>query len=75
MCDDCDWEAEIERCNELIDLCDEVPERGEEFASSVQEKAESIAATIEAREHVTERQTQAIDNMMAGVERWLDRGD
>ena len=75
MCDECDWESEIERCNSLMDMCNEVPERGEEYASSVHEKAGSISATIEDNQHVTEKQMEAIDNMMAGVQRCIDRGD
>ena len=64
----------IDRCNEGIKMADEVPERGEDFAASVAEKLQSISETIESRDYVTEAQDVAIENMIAGLEKWIHRG-
>ena len=68
---DDDWETRLEQCQEIQDLCEQVPERGEDFAASVMEKVQSIADWIEANESVTADQAEALDNMQAGVERWI----
>ncbi len=69
-----------ERVQEALDLvdsivsgCDDIPEEGADFASSVAERASSIGETIEQRQHVTDKQFSALENMLSGVERWLER--
>lgn len=57
----------------ILEGCDEIPERGEEFAESVREKAADIGNTIEERQFVTDSQLRALENMLAGVNRWIDR--
>jgi hypothetical protein len=64
-------EEAIEQCNEICELCEEVPERGEDFAISVYEKVKDIRDTIEKTNHVTDAQQQALDNMQAGVKAWI----
>lgn len=66
-----DWEAAIEQCDRIFDKCEEVPERGEDFAYSVMEKVESIRESIEKSERVTQGQLTALENMESGVDRWL----
>lgn len=68
-----EWVRWANRAHDAADRCDEIPERGEDFAESVQAKLESIIETIERTEHVTPAQKQAIENMEHGIERWLDR--
>ena len=75
------WESALqlvdsisEKCDSLIDAAEETDNAAmDEFATSVQEKAESIGNTIEARCAVTERQLTALRNMETGVDNWLDR--
>jgi hypothetical protein len=68
-----DPEGVIRFCAELIEAAGELPERAEDFAHSVTEKTESIAEWVDAESRVTEGQIEALRNMLAGVDRWLDR--
>lgn len=68
------------RVNEAMELIEQIlsgseniPERGADFAASVSEKASDIGRTIEERGVVTSNQLAALENMMAGVSRWIDR--
>lgn len=54
----------------LADAAD-IPERGEDFATSVTEKIESMAETVEKGQFVTAAQWTALDNMHDGIKRWL----
>ena len=73
MCDDCEWEDALDRVSEIESEAEDVPERGEDFAASVLEKAKDIGSTIEERSHVTDAQMDALDNMLAGLQRWTNR--
>lgn len=57
---------------EIEELAAELPEEGEDFGVSVSEKAADIAANIEAHGRVTDRQLDALQNMLSGLERWFD---
>lgn len=63
---------QIER---IIEMCEEVAEYDNsdawDFANGVREQTEAIAATIEERGDVTERQQDALDNMESGIGRWI----
>lgn len=61
----------VELCEEILDSIGDLPERAEDFASSVSEKVESIQEWIEENDHVTEAQMDALENMKSGVERWM----
>ena len=61
----------IEQAERIQEMCAEVPERGEEFASSVLDGVIEVAATIEERQTVTAEQQRALDNWESGVSRWL----
>jgi len=69
---DIDPEDTIEQCQDLLDKCDDVPTRSEDFAMGVQEKVESIMETIRQTGRVTVKQQQAIDNMEAAIDRCRD---
>lgn len=68
-------EADVEEAYQLVteieSIAEEVPERGEAFAQSVLEKAQSIRQTIEESEKVTEPQRKALENMKTGLEKWV----
>jgi hypothetical protein len=61
--------------NETLELIDELPEEAEEFGESVREKLEDIMGWAEARNHITEGQVAAVENMDAGVRKWLGDAD
>ena len=56
---------------EIENLAVEVPERGEDFAQSVIDKVNSIKQTIETNERFTVGQKTALENMKAGLEKWI----
>ena len=60
-------------CNQLVEDAGELPERAEDFAASVIEKAESISEWIEMESRVTEKQATALENMRTDVDRWTSR--
>lgn len=66
-----DADKAAKQCDRILDLCDELPSRAEEFGESVREKVQSIRDCITQNGHVTDAQQEALDNMEAGVERWL----
>lgn len=66
-----DWENALGKGNELLELIEHLPEEAESFARGVTESVKGIMRTIEEREHVTDRQSTALDNMRSGVERWI----
>ena len=59
-------------------MCEQVAEydssSAQDFASSVQEKAESIGTWIDQHGDVTEKQQEALDNMESGISRWIRIG-
>lgn len=68
-----DPDAAIAFCNQLVEDAGALPERAEDFAASVIEKAESMSEWIDANSRVTEKIASALENMRVGVDRWLDR--
>lgn len=69
--DDIDPEVAIELCNEIIDKLEELPEAAEDFADSVRDKVLDIHEWIDSRNHCTKSQYGSLENMLAGVERWI----
>ena len=65
------WQEAIAVGEELCELLEELPEQASDFVESVGEKARAIMATIERSESVTERQRDALENMLAGAEKWM----
>jgi len=59
------------------DIDGETYSKGEDFFGGVSSRAEDIGATIERTNKVSPAQKQALDNMLAGVRKWLhtDRDD
>jgi hypothetical protein len=64
-------EEALALCDEIGAMADDVPERGEEFAASVCERARDIRETIEERCSVTDSQMAALENMAAGLAKWI----
>ena len=61
----------IEELQTIIEMCEEIPDNGADFAKSVSDSAASMIETIERLGSVTEKQLTAIENWRAGVERWV----
>ena len=74
-CVDDDRESIITQCDRILGLCDEIPEEGADFASSVSEKVESIRDWAESGKPVTEKQLDALENMERGARNWVDRSN
>lgn len=62
----------VEQCDRILTLCDEMPERGEEMATSCQESTQSIRDWIIEHDHVTDKQLRALTNMESGLEKWMN---
>lgn len=71
MCDHCDWQSALDEIDGALESVGELPERAEDFADSVRDRLLSIQVWIEGNEHVTDDQWSAIENMAAGIARWL----
>ena len=66
-----DIEETIELAEEIKDLTEEIPEEGIDLACGITKSVEGIVSNIEAYGNVTDRQWDALENMKAGVEKWL----
>lgn len=66
-----DPEAAIAQAMSIMEMCEEVPSVGQDFAQSVADRAADIAANIERNMRVTPGQQEALDNMEKGVQGWL----
>jgi hypothetical protein len=66
-----DLERAMRVGGELLDILPNLPPPAEEFAESVEVKAESILATIERMGRVTPNQLRALENMYEGAKKWL----
>jgi len=72
MCDDCAWSAALERITEAKELLEQITaDAAADFVTSVTEKLDDMAEWITENSHVTERQEEAIENMIGGIEKWL----
>ena len=60
-----------ELINEIDLLAEDVPERGEDFALSILEKAADIGCYIDEHNHVTKKQLAALENMLDGLRAWI----
>jgi len=72
-----DWSTFVDSCNEAILLADEIIENeelsgGHNFAESVKEKVEGMKKWATEKEHATERMFTSAENILGGLERWLD---
>ncbi len=61
----------LELCDDILYLAVEVPEEGEEFASSVSESCREVQETIERTNRVTDKQFEALENWLQGLRAWV----
>lgn len=67
-----DADDAIGELQEIIEMCDAVPDRGRDFADSVADGARSMIATIERSRRVSADQEHAISNWHDGVSAWIE---
>lgn len=74
--DDAEHSLEVNECiqelAEQINESDNAPQAALDYADSVSEKAADIAETIESKGRASEKQVQALENMLRGLERWAE---
>lgn len=68
----------LEIAEELIETLDSIEELNDGgpalvFTESVREKAEDMQQWITDNAHATEKQVTALENMLEGARRWLER--
>lgn len=66
-----DFEEAIEYAEEILSDLDNLPERAADFAESVREKVEGMKDWMEEHQTVTEKMVTALENIRAGVDKWL----
>ena len=62
----------IQELAEQINESDNASQAALDYADSVSEKAADIAETIENKGRASEKQVQALENMLRGLERWAE---
>ena len=65
-----EWEDAVEQCKELIAELADLPEQAEDFVDSVETKVLGIQEWIEEHKVVTHKQTEALENMQRGAQKW-----
>lgn len=68
-----DCNSAIALIDATLEMLDEIPEEGEEFAVSVGAKLRNMRQSIEERGRFTERMQTAIENMHRGAVRWIEK--
>lgn len=63
----------IDQCDHILTLCDDVPERAGDFATEIMEKVQSVRDWVEEHDHVTPKQSAALDGWERGIAKWVDR--
>ncbi len=61
----------LELCDEIMAVADDVPSEGMAFAESVCDSCQEVRETIEKLGRVTERQMDALENWLNGLEAWV----
>lgn len=61
----------VEQCDHILTLCDEVPERAEDFAADIAEKVSGVREWIVENKHVTDKQLNALNGWEAGISKWI----
>lgn len=73
MCQSCDWANRVEQVGEILEKLDDLPDRAIDFREGVEEKLRGMLTWMEKNQHVTPKMVTAIENMAAGVDKWLNR--
>jgi hypothetical protein len=76
MCEDCNWSDAAERITEMLDKCKDIDmerasQDGVDFVDSAKDTLASIGQWAEENEHITDKQSTAVNNLINGLEGWL----
>lgn len=71
MCDACGWEDYIQEMEASLSDLAGLPDQAADFAASVEEKLVDTKCWVEDNEHITDAQATAVDNMIAGIQKWM----
>ena len=71
MCDECTWALALRDIEEALETIQELPDRAEDFANSVDEKLRSIHEWVTEHKHITDAQQEAVANMTGAIDNWL----
>ena len=71
-CDPEQVEEALELCDQILSDCVDIPEGGENYASSVEQTVSDIRAWIDENQHVTKKQLKALNNMAEGLSKWQE---
>lgn len=63
----------LDICKEISNMVEQLPEQAEDFGQSVESKMLSIRDWIEKNDHATDKQVNALENMHAGLKKWVDK--
>jgi hypothetical protein len=69
--DDNGWQQAVEDLDAVLSMCDDVPERGEDFADSVRDGAIDMQEWIKKEKYVSADQRRSIENWKDGLMRWI----
>ena len=64
-------EVAIELCDTILSLCEQLPEKAEEFKEGVTQRTQNLRDWIEENERCTGPQARALQNIEEGVRAWL----
>ena len=66
----------LDKIDEALAVLDEInDEKAQGFVESVEKKLNGIRSWIDTNERVTDKQQQAVENMLAGARKWLGSDD
>jgi hypothetical protein len=65
----------VNRCREVLEKADELPERAADFQEGVTERLQSMADWAEENSKVTAKMIETVENIDRGIDRWLERED
>ena len=74
-----DWEEASQLCDDIGEKINDAPDEiwenhnACEFFEGVQETIASMQETITKNQRASDKQVAALNNMLAGVDKWLDR--
>ena len=62
-------------CDTILSKIEELPDGAFDFGASVEDKVGNMREWIEKNSHVTDKMMASLENMHAGVRKWLHEDD
>lgn len=67
--------AALELCDTILAKIEELPDAAFDFGASIEDKVGGMREWIDQNSRVTDKMTAALENMHAGVKKWLHEDD